>query len=131
LIAYSINLAHSILPHQHFSSIKEYQQTVNEPHQEEDQQHGHEENHGNGHAGQELPINLFFLTHAPNIDFSLSKFSFEQKFKVTIQQPDFLANNVLLSYKYVAESLFPIPDLPLRIDCPTLSSRSLRAPPII
>ncbi len=131
LVAYSINLAHSILPHHHFSSIKEYRQAVNEPHQEEAHQHGSEENHENGHASQELPVNLFFLTHASNVDFSLSKFSFEQKSKVAIQLPGFLANNVLISYKYVAESLFPIPDSPLRIDCPILSSRSLRAPPIV
>jgi hypothetical protein len=131
LIAYLISLAHSVLPHRHYSSIKEYQEAVNGSHHDKGHQHDQDNNHEKGENGKELPSSLFFLTHTSNVDFSLSKFSFEQKIKVKIQWPKLISEIVFLSDKYVAESLFHIPDSPLRVDYPTLSSRLLRAPPFI
>ena len=130
LVAYSGNLMHSVLPHHHYASYNEYKDSSHGSHQEEG--HDHEEEGANkSDDNHELPAGLFFLTHTSNIDFSLTKFSSQQGVKVKIQSSDVHVKDILLSDNNFAESLFQIPDSPFRVDDPTLSSRSLRAPPSI
>lgn len=127
LAAYSVSLAHSVLPHHHYASLADYKnrEAANEP------QHDHDADHKTGDTGEELPGSLFFLTHLSNVDFALSKLSFDQKFKIKVQWPAIQIEDISIGDTYFTEPLFHIPDSPPWVDNPILSCRSLRAPPSV
>lgn len=131
LAAYSVSLAHSVLPHHHYASLLEYREAANGSKQDKDHQHNHDDKHEKGDTGQQLPDGLFFLTHVSNVDFSQAKFSFDQKVKVKIQWPELQMEVAFLPGACFTESLFHIPVSPPGVDSPVLSSRALRAPPSI
>lgn len=126
LLAHSLSIAHSLIPHHHFNSLSEYKSAHT---QDENEQNNHGHNNQNGETSD---TGLFFLTHTTNIDFLPSTIVPSKE----IVSEDFQANNTVLQSSLLIEAwfvnkVFHIPINPPRRDYTLFSSRILRAPPIL
>lgn len=121
LIAYSLSLAHSVVPHQHFDSYRDFK----EDHSHKEAKHEHPDSH------DEEEGSLFFNTHVANIDFSPTTFTFNKTITKKNQQvKDTLVENTSLFDACFVDPPFHIPIEPLWHGHFFFSSRLLRAPPV-
>jgi len=126
LIAYSLSIAHSLIPHSHFNSLGEFKSAhTHDADEEGNHEHNHE-NEGTSDSG------LFFLTHTANIDFLPSTSVPDKK----VVSKNFQFNTAatlqisILTDVWFVDKVFHIPIKPPRRDYSLFSTRLLRAPPI-
>jgi len=126
LIAYSLSLFHSVIPHHHFDSLSEFKSA-----------HSHEEGQQNHHehrSESDTPDSgLFFNTHIANVDFLPSILALHKNSASKNLQIDNAAilQNTFLIDVWIVDKIFHIPIKPPRQDYFLSSSRLLRAPPIL
>lgn len=128
LFAYTLFLAHSVVPHAHFESFSEFRNTHTHHHNDHGsshQQHSDEQSNHDHEAG-----GLLVLAHATNFDFAPNIFKFSKP-AVEKNHPYCPAaiSSVYSRYESFAKPVFHVPIEPPPLRPVYLSSRSLRAPP--
>lgn len=128
LMAYSLSLAHSVIPHHHFDSYTEFK--AGHDHEKSEHQHNHDESESD--SDEQSDNSLFVGTHVSNIDFSLATYTFKKKSQEKVQDyNNALIENSHLLEAYFDNSVFHIPICLPPLDHPLFSSRLLRAPPLL
>ncbi len=127
LIAYSLSITHSVIPHYHFDSLSEFKSAYTHDESEQSNKDHNHENEDSTDSG------LFFLTHTTNIDFLPSTSVLDGK----IASKNFQVNSTavpqssLLIEAWFGDNVFHIPIKSPSRDHSLFSSRLLRAPPIL
>ena len=123
IFAYTLSLAHSVIPHHHYNSHKE-SASNHHPHGESKHDRGDKDDHPPGGG-------LTFPSHFFNSDASVTSSSFDEKAKVKAEWQISKAADVLLTAQYFLNPVFHVPRDSKGYDQLIFSSRSLRAPPSI
>lgn len=127
LVAYSLSLVHSVIPHHHFDSYSEFKAG----HTNEEDKHDHSHSKSEEDRDEQSDNSPFVGTHVSNIDFLTTTYTFKKESKEKVQTYNVvLTENSHLLDAAFDNSVFHIPIKPPRTDNPIFSSRLLRAPPI-
>lgn len=127
LVAYSLSLAHSVIPHHHFDSYSEFKAG----HSREEDKHDHSHSKSEDDRDEQSDNSPFVGAHVSNIDFSVTTYTFKKKAqgKTPTYNVALTETSHLLDASF-ENSVFHIPIRPPLLDHSCFSSRLLRAPPV-
>jgi hypothetical protein len=130
LIAYTLSLAHSVIPHHHHDNLaqaREHSHSNGHHHHHHSHEHNNEESPKDSHDHD--TSHLFFLTHVANSDVLIKRIAIDgpvklKKIDIAIPRDEQIIIFELLEYQVFQ----PPQDADIFI-APAYSTRSLRAPP--
>ena len=141
ILAYTLSLTHSFIPHHHHKTVDEarlhdkeheleHERDHHHSHSGNDQSatHDHEDTSDHKHSDHGL-AHLFFLSHDSSTEVNVRNESYTKSIKtMKIQQPAFSEYH-FNSFSILKNQIFRPPQNENNDSAPTLLSNSLRAPP--
>jgi hypothetical protein len=128
LIAYSLSMAHSVIPHHHHQSAEEANHSHD--HSGKDYHHGHKHHHDDHDDSSKEDGHLFFLTHDFNSDFLSHAFHSDNVIKHKKQKAADTEMKHVSSPSFAEHLIFHPPQDEVSLSSFIFTAVSLRAPPI-
>lgn len=135
LIAYTLSLAHSVIPHHHHTTAEEAT-----AHEHSHDHHEHPKDHGHGHSHQQHDQpesegdssgtgHFFFFNHGANGDVLVRHISLDNPVKSKKVQIEIPVDERVVPFIVGEHLVFHPPQRTGKIHSATLSASSLRGPP--
>jgi hypothetical protein len=129
LMAYTLSVAHSVIPHHHHSSTHEAESHERHYAHKHNTEHHHHHEKSDQKTNSEPLGHLFFFTHDTNADVLHSQKTISKSGKTKKVNSAFVKNEKLISFEAVKYLVFHPPQDDFLISDAVLLSSSLRAPP--